>query len=124
MFLFAEQDADVVVQEPLQSTFLHAILFCNMCRLCRGERTGKLADNGLLLAIQYHFADYVLYAQSGLLEILRQPYGTFHSQQINVGFIAFTTSPPCQLNNQTETDDVYFQLAINADNRVIPFTVA
>ena len=124
MFLFAEQDADVVVQEPLQSTYLHAILFCNMCRLCRGERTGKLADNGLLLAIQYHFADYVLYAQRGLLEIFRQPYGTFHSQQVNVGFIAFTTSPPCQLNNQTETDDVYFQLAINADNRVIPFTVA
>lgn len=56
MFLFAEQDADVVVQEPLQSTFLHAILFCNMCRLCRGERTGKLADNGLLLVIQCHFA--------------------------------------------------------------------
>ena len=124
MFLFAEQDAYVVVQEPLQSTFLHAILFCNMCRLCRGERTGKLADNSLLLVIQCHFADDALYAQSRFFEIFCQSYGTFHSKQVYIGFIAFTTSPPCQLNNQTETDDVDFQLTINADNRIIPFTVA
>lgn len=124
MFFFAEQDADVVVQEALQSPFLHAILFCNMCCLCRGERTWKLADNGLLLAIQCHFADDALYVQSRFFKILCQPYGTFHSQQVYVGFIAFTTSPPCQLNNQAETDDIDFQLAINADNRIIPFTVA
>ena len=38
--------------------------------------------------------------------------------------ITFSTRPSCQLNNQTETDDVYLQLAIDADNGIIGFIVA
>ena len=93
MFLFAEQCPDTVIEKALKRALLHSVLLGYLYSLgsCKGWR--KQIDYRLLLAVERIFIEYVLNAQCGFLEILRQFDGSFYSLQIDIRFITLSTSP-------------------------------
>lgn len=83
MFLFSEQYPDIVIEKALKRALLHSVLLGYLYSLgsCKGWR--KQIDYRLLLAVECIFIEYVLNAQCGFLEILRQFNGSFHRQQVD-----------------------------------------
>lgn len=124
MLLFAEQCPDVIIEKALKCPLLHSVLFGYLYSLgcCKGLR--KQIDYRLLLAVERIFIEYVLNTQCGFLEIFRQFDSSLHRQKVDTGFITLSASPSCQLDNQAETDDVYFQLAIDTHNSIVCLSVA
>ena len=124
MFLFAKQCPDVVIEKALKRALLHPVLLGYLHSLggCKGWR--KQIDYCLLLAVERIFIEDILNVQCRLFEILRQFDCSFHCQQVDTGLITFSASRSCLLDNETETDDVYFQLAIDTYDGVVCFPVA
>ena len=93
MFLFAEQYPDIVIEKALKRPFLHSVLLGYLYSLgcCKGWR--KQIDYRLLLDVERIFIEYVLNAQCGFFEVLRQFDGSFYRQQVDIGFITLSTSP-------------------------------
>ncbi len=124
MLLFAEQCPDIVIEKTLKRPLLHSVLLGYLYSLGGGKGRRQQIDYRLLLTVEGILILDILYAQCGFLEILRQFNGSLHRQQVDTRLVALSTSPSCQLDNQTEANDVYLQLAIDAHNGVVCFSVA
>ena len=124
MLLFAEQSPDIVIEKALKCPLLHSVLLSYLYSLGGGKGWRQQIDYRLLLTVEGILIQNILYAQCGLLEILRQFNGSLHRQQVDTRLVALSTSPSCQLDNQAEADDVYLQLAIDTYNGVVRFSVA
>ena len=114
MLLFAEQSPDIVIEKALKCSLLHSVFFGYLYSLgsCKGRR--QQIDYRLLLTVEGIL----------ILEIFCQFNGSLHRQQVDTRLVALSASPSCQLDNQTEANDVYLQLAIDTYNGVVCFPVA
>ena len=124
MLLFAEQSPDIVIEKALKCSLLHSVFFGYLYSL--GSRKGwrQQIDYRLLLTVEGILIQNILHAQCGFLEIFCQFNGSLHRQQVDTRLVALSASPSCQLDNQTEANDVYLQLAIDTYNGVVCFPVA
>ena len=108
----------------MQSSRFRPMALGDVMSLGGGECSRKLVDYCLLLSGEHILVEGALYRQSRILEIFCQSNSSFYAQQVDGFLVTFSACPSCQLDDKAETDDVYLQLAIDADNGVVCFVIA
>ena len=110
-------------QHHLECVLLHPITLCQSNTLCGGKPLRQMVVDSAVQFIELLVAYLGLYLYGCGAEILREFNGSTHTLDVDSLLVALSASPAGKLNYQRKANDVYLQLAVDAEQSLVTLQI-